>query len=174
MTSILKVDNIQNASGTSALEIDSSGRVTQPAKPAFVARPSASITMTDTNWQTVNFSNVALDVGSNWNSSGYFVVPVDGIYQFNYHARFDSIGTGFVNIALSDRTSGTSPTTGQTTTLFSDSYVINGSPSSNYISLSTSCIIELTANTNVQPWVYSTDSSYSIQSVSHFSGFLVA
>ena len=35
MTSVLKVDNIQNSSGTSALSIDSSGRVTEPQKPAF-------------------------------------------------------------------------------------------------------------------------------------------
>ena len=35
MTSVLKVDNIQNSSGTSALSIDSSGRVNQPQKPAF-------------------------------------------------------------------------------------------------------------------------------------------
>ena len=37
MTSIIKVNNIQNSSGTSALTIDSSGRVTRPQLIAFTA-----------------------------------------------------------------------------------------------------------------------------------------
>ena len=169
----LYVDEIRNSDGSvSALTIDSSGRLLQPAKPAFSCRPTANIDITATGWKTVDFNTVDFDVGSNLNSAGYYTVPVDGIYQFNYHARFANIGSGYIVIALSDRIS-SHPTTGATTNLFTNSYVLFGNPATNYDSPHTSILIELDAGTNVQPWVYSADSSYRIDTVSHFSGFLV-
>jgi len=174
MASILNVDKIRsNAGTTDGLTIDTNGYVKTPARPAFNAVRSSDLNITATGWQMINIDSVELDVGSNYNSSGYYVIPVDGVYQFNLHARFANVGAGFVAMALSDRTSGSSPTTNQTTTLFGNSYVINGSPDATYESLSTSIVKELTANTNVQPWVYSADSNYYISTVTHFSGFLV-
>ena len=84
MTSILKVDSIQNAAGTAAMTIDSSGRILQPAKPAFRgARVIASAnytTETDITGYTESF-----DIGGNFNpTTGIFTVPVDGLYQINF------------------------------------------------------------------------------------------
>ena len=89
MTSILKVNNIQNSSGTSAMAIDGSGRVTTPAIPAFkVTRRNnggsqAQLTGSDifktgqTNGQiTVNYN-----IGSHF-ANGRFTCPVAGLYQF--------------------------------------------------------------------------------------------
>ena len=89
MTSIIKVNNIQNSSGTSAMAIDGSGRVTTPAIPAFkVTRRNnggsqAQLTGSDifktgqTNGQiTVNYN-----IGSHF-ANGRFTCPVAGLYQF--------------------------------------------------------------------------------------------
>ena len=171
MTSILKVDNIQNASGTSALEIDSSGRVLQPKKPSFLCRPSAGMSQTTAGWRTVDFATVEHDIGSNLHTDGYFVAPVDGVYHFDYNARLDAVGSGFVIIALDHNNTGTSPS--GTSALYLSTYFLVGSPNSSYDSLTTSTTIELDANDKVVPWVYANDTSWTIQTASSFSGFLV-
>lgn len=91
MTSILKVDNIQNASGTSALSIDSSGIVAQSAKPSFFAYGSSG------SWQSVSSGGIvteldatAHNIGSHYDTSnGKFTVPVTGVYcfQFNFYIK---------------------------------------------------------------------------------------
>ena len=86
MTGIIKVDTIQNNGGTTGLTIDSSGRVKQPALPAFFALGTAS------GYQACATSNTVI---SEWSTSGtgYFshgglthssgvvTVPVAGIYE---------------------------------------------------------------------------------------------
>jgi len=86
MTSVLKVDNIQNSSGTSAVSIDSSGRISTPARPAFSVHGSASTWFsltTASTWQTITgFDTERYDIGGNYNTStAEFTVPVDGIYM---------------------------------------------------------------------------------------------
>ena len=68
MTSILKVDNIQNASGTSALSIDSSGIVAQSAKPSFFAYGSSE------TWQSVSSGGIVTELDATaqyWQSLRY-------------------------------------------------------------------------------------------------------
>ena len=86
MTGIIKVDEIQNNGGTTGLTIDSSGRVNQPALPAFFALGTAS------GYQACTTSNSVI---SEWSTSGtgYFsqgglthssgvvTVPVAGVYE---------------------------------------------------------------------------------------------
>lgn len=95
MTSIIKVDNIQNSSGTAALTIDSTGRVSQPAKPAFHIHLSATTsgidataTETDVPFDTIDFNigscvAISSDVAT-------FTAPVDGIYHFNSMVQIQS------------------------------------------------------------------------------------
>lgn len=91
MTSVLKVDNIQNSSGTSALSVDSSGNVSattyvkQSAIPAFFARSSTSTYPTGSG--TAAFNDVTsvgcFNQGGHYSTSTYkFTAPVDGIYSF--------------------------------------------------------------------------------------------
>ncbi len=88
--STLKVDTIQHSGGTTGLTIDSSGRILQPTKPAFMARGN------DNNYvQTtpIPFPSVDFNIGSHYNSSTYkFTAPVAGIYMFgsNVYYRCDA------------------------------------------------------------------------------------
>lgn len=84
MASILNVDQINNAAGTTALTIDSTGRILTPARPAFsVTQIEASGSASQTGhytWNTVN-----TNVGSYWSTSNNrFEVPVDGFYSFSF------------------------------------------------------------------------------------------
>jgi len=86
MSSILKVDTIQNTAGTSALTIDSSGRVAKPVTPYLYLRGNSATRVTDkgtaevyTNWNvTTTIGGMAFD-----SSNGRITVPVDGVYIFS-------------------------------------------------------------------------------------------
>ena len=89
MTSILKVSEIQDPTNSNtALTIDSSGRILQPAKPAFLAYPSANFNTTVgqrnvANESTLIYASVHYNYGSHYNTStGRFVAPVTGLYHF--------------------------------------------------------------------------------------------
>lgn len=95
MTSIIKVDEIQNKSGTTALTIDSSGRILQPAKPAFKMEfqdPSPSAA----NYTSYTYflpDTMVFNVGNHAEitaTKGQFTCPVDGIYYFSYSINFSS------------------------------------------------------------------------------------
>lgn len=89
MSSILKVDTIQNTAGTTGLTIDSSGRVLKPVIPSFMvsgtgtwaAQSSGDKVPFNTDSGGQLFNN-----GSHFNTSSYaFVAPVAGLYSFYVH-----------------------------------------------------------------------------------------
>ena len=88
--STLKVGTIQDhANGNNALVIDSSGRVTQPAKPAFRAEKRASNQTYSGGQPKVTFEHEAFDIGSNYDTSNSrFVAAVSGVYFFQSILRF--------------------------------------------------------------------------------------
>ena len=84
MASILNVDQINNAAGTTALTIDSTGRILTPARPAFYAYDTA------VSWQSLSSSHEVVmpstdyNVGSHYSTStGRFTAPVDGLHNFS-------------------------------------------------------------------------------------------
>ena len=86
MTGIIKVDTIQNNGGTTGLTIDSSGRVSTPVRPSFLARVSSNQSLSAATRTVVQFGTTDHNVGSHFSTSTYkFTAPVDGIYQFGYH-----------------------------------------------------------------------------------------
>ena len=90
MTSIVKVDNIQNSSGTAALSIDSGGRILFPQLPCACVSISTSNTQDGSNPYTTTGADMLFDVisvnrASAYNSSnGRFTAPIAGIYEFSY------------------------------------------------------------------------------------------
>jgi len=80
--STLFVDNISSKTGTAqAIEIDSSGRVLMPVKPAFHAyRNAGHVAAT----ATIVWNEAELNQGNHFNTStGLFIAPVAGIYHFS-------------------------------------------------------------------------------------------
>ena len=76
MASILKVNTIQDATNsTTAMSIDTAGRVTTPARPSWSAYTTSHIESS----QTIVFDTVVHNIGSHYNSSnGKFTAPVTG------------------------------------------------------------------------------------------------
>tara|TARA_R100000353_G_scaffold54683_3_gene43769 strand:- start:2450 stop:2992 length:543 start_codon:yes stop_codon:yes gene_type:complete len=86
MTSIIKVNNIQNSSGTSSLTIDGSGRVTKPQLPFFHVEAFTATSSNASQTGVLNFNGIVTNQGSHWNSSNNrFEAPITGIYQFSFN-----------------------------------------------------------------------------------------
>lgn len=96
MASIINVDQIgHSTSATTALTIDSSGRILTPARPAFsVYRTDGSSTGVTGH---VTFNNTHFDIGGNWNTN-YFEAPIAGIYMFSWN-MFSSDSSGNLGAA---------------------------------------------------------------------------
>lgn len=96
MTSILKVDSIQNAAGTSAMAFDSGGNISEANKEYFHVRLSTRITgLSDNTVNVVNFNSnglVEYDTKSNWDSTNnaYQFDSADGVYLITYSVGLQS------------------------------------------------------------------------------------
>ena len=89
MTGILKVDQIQNNTGTSVMTFDSAGNasaaglITKPNLPYFLVQsPHTDVTYTD---QVIPYNNVIEDQGNNYDTANYcFTAPITGVYMFSF------------------------------------------------------------------------------------------
>ena len=83
MSSILKVDTIQNTGGTTGLTIDNSGRVSNPNLISFEAyRTLGDVSVNN----VVVFNQTRHNTGSHYNTSnGTFTAPIAGSYIFTCH-----------------------------------------------------------------------------------------
>ena len=81
MASILKVNTIQDATNsTTAMTIDSSGRVLKPTTPHFHVRKSDGHVGAST---TIVWNNVVRDTESAYSTStGKYTVPLTGLWWF--------------------------------------------------------------------------------------------
>ena len=80
-------------SGT-ALNIDSSGRVTTPQQVSFRAEKTVDENLVAGTSLKVTFDSLAYDVGNNFSLAGkQFVAPVTGKYMFSTGFRVDSFDT---------------------------------------------------------------------------------
>ena len=82
MSSILKVDTIQNTGGTTGLTVDSSGRILKPVIPFGQASSNAKTTATtivNLNTHVISGGGVTVDQTNN-----RMIVPVAGLYKIGY------------------------------------------------------------------------------------------
>ena len=105
MTSIIKVDQIQTASGTNVMSFDSSGRVSHSGNVvSFKANLSGNMNApSQSTWTTITYNTKAFDIGNNFNTStNAFTAPVTGIYYFyhsmSYIANTGSESSGIISI----------------------------------------------------------------------------
>jgi len=86
MTSIIKVNNIQNSSGTAAMTISGTGVVKQPQIPCCQVRLTTANAQDTSNPYTttgedIKLDGIVLNQGSCYSAStGRFTIPVAGIY----------------------------------------------------------------------------------------------
>tara|TARA_A100001515_G_scaffold99857_1_gene80726 strand:+ start:115 stop:627 length:513 start_codon:yes stop_codon:yes gene_type:complete len=88
MASELHVDAIKHSGGTSAMTIDSSGRISHPAQPRFLCQLASHSTITntghDSDWSvSVASWTVRFNVGSMF-SGGTVTFPTDGVYHIHF------------------------------------------------------------------------------------------
>ena len=172
MASVIKVNEIQDTSGNTALSIDSNGVVTKGVVPSWRVCLSASQPINTSGsavavaWDKTSSDNCFIQGGCTLGASnGRVTVPVSGVYQINFSTRYDGIGSGYI-ITRIERNASESGS--------SETYVIDGSPDSSYMTLSGSECFQLDANDTVRITVTSSgDTSWDIQSNSSFSGVLI-
>lgn len=85
MTSILKVDSIQNAAGTAAMTIDSSGRVSTPNVVAWRVKKTNG----DAGTGLITFNLLEINQGSAY-SGTRMTAPIAGIYLVSFTGRHNS------------------------------------------------------------------------------------
>jgi len=107
----IKVANLKSSGGTTAMTIDSSGRVLQPTKPAwFVGKTGNAIAAQN----PVVFDDVDVNVGNIYsNSTGKVTIPIAGNYYmfFKIMSVSGSSGNGETQIRINRQPSGGSVTT---------------------------------------------------------------
>ena len=144
MASILNVDTINNASGTSAMSIDSSGQVLLSAIPYIRMKSTGNVSVNLSTSMTVPFNNVIASRGITLNTSTYkFQVPVTGLYHFSGAVRWNR-ATTYVWWRVDDGTG---------TAVQDSSLVLNGMHSPTGISFVTATgafLCPLTASTDYQ------------------------
>ena len=173
MSSVLKVDAIQNTAGTSALTIDSSGRVSRGVIPAWRLCLSAQQDITtaggsgtDVTFDDSTTGNFGFLQGGCTLSSGAITVPVTGLYQVNAVLRFDDIGSGYIIMRiLKNNDQGDKK----------ELYVIQGTPSTSYDTVSGSDLFSCTAGDTLRvSAMASADTSWHLDpNGCKFSGYLV-
>ena len=100
MASELHVDAIKHSGGTSAMTIDSTGRVLTPARPFFhvyVDNGGTNPSMNTLN--IIPFDGVVSNIGGHFNATNSgnnysFTAPIAGIYQFNWNLSFYNVTVG--------------------------------------------------------------------------------
>tara|TARA_B100000575_G_C23069074_1_gene615711 strand:+ start:528 stop:1067 length:540 start_codon:yes stop_codon:yes gene_type:complete len=92
-TNIQGVQNVKYDASTTAMTIDSSGRVLQPNLPCWFAERTSSYSST-TSFVEVVYNNAHINRGNGYNTSnGRFTVPISGIYQVSWNDIGDTVDT---------------------------------------------------------------------------------
>lgn len=170
MSSDLNVDTIKDTGGTTAMTIDSSGRVSTPVRPAFFAYLNAnqSITSSATD-EKVLFNAEDFDKTNNFASSE-FTAPLAGLYQFNVAIQFE--GSGEVSRYVRARIF----KNGSTSQIEGHNHLSDETSNSDYSMVSYGAIMDLAANDVISVHIAVFNSNLVISGfnkTTHFSGYFI-
>lgn len=104
MTSVLKVDTIQNSSGTGALSIDSSGRMTNSQPIGFHCRQNNGFATTSTtltkidDW--ISTQHGGFNTGLFNESTGVVTIPKTGYYIIQSDVRADNFAGNYIYLTV--------------------------------------------------------------------------
>ena len=87
------VSGISSSSSSNAIVIDSSGRVTLPLQPAFMATSGGPSNFSRNTEVTVTFGSERFDIGTNF-ASNTFTAPITGKYLLQANVSFTDVQTG--------------------------------------------------------------------------------
>jgi len=103
MSKIL-VNELAHTNNTSALTVDSTGRILTPARPSFAARGYAGAVTGQGYQSTSYFGVIDHNIGSYFDNSSStgakFTAPVDGVYHFIYFMGLRAAHDNFCSIHL--------------------------------------------------------------------------
>ena len=92
--STLFVNNIKHTGGTSAMAIDSSGRVAQPVLPSITVEISTSGYVNVAHEAIIPFNNILFHNGglnTSFNTSTHkLTIPIAGVWSISFHALAES------------------------------------------------------------------------------------
>lgn len=173
----LLVQNIKHTNDTSAMTIDSSGRILKPSQPVFEAWYTGSeLTFNAGSNAALTYNNVEQQGGTNYSTStGKFTVPITGFYCF-------TLKNNFYNIAVDNTMyhgllqNGTGFGTDEETI---EEYMTSSHATLDYI-LSATIIRKYTSGDTLQPYVRVGDNgngtgrtNYTAKNYQIFAGFLI-
>ena len=110
MSSILKVDTIQNTGGTTGLTIDSSGAILKPVLPSFSAYRAGAESRTYSAGANISaeMTQTHHNDGGHYKTSGTdvgkFVAPFDGLYFFSISMYKNAAGDKRVYVIIENNT----------------------------------------------------------------------
>jgi hypothetical protein len=132
MTSIIKVDTLQNTTGDTALTIDNGGRVLQPTKPAFRVYKTGGWQAIGNSgvWYTLPFNLEDHDIGGHYDTSTYtFTCPSTGVYFFGAQYQHDANDSARIRLYANGTTSigmAENSTQGDMTQVYATHYMTAG------------------------------------------------
>ena len=162
---------LEVADGTVGVKIDSTGAVTMPLQPAFLAQLSGGFSLSSTNTAlTIPYNTEIFDQNADFNTSTYtFTAPITGKYQFNIITRLDNVDSGatyyHIYFTTSNRT-------------YYDIFDPRGFDQDlGYLGLTVPCLADMDANDTAIVKIYQAGGSAQTTQAgttdSHFSGYLV-
>jgi len=167
LSSRILVDEIYSKTGNaSAFAIDSSGRVTQPALPAWSAYNSSGAY---TNTSPIVFNSTEVNRGSIYSTStGVVTIPVAGVYCINcyLYLRVDNSEDG--TLRLQKSTDG-----GSNFSNVTYAYCYPTGVTQIHVTVTLSHLLDLSANDQLRITFSGSGEYFSGSQESRFSGFLL-
>ena len=97
-TTVQGVQNIKYDASTTAMTIDSAGRVTLPQRIAFMGKKTDTSTLSASSSSNISFNHTDLAHAS-WNGTT-FTAPIAGVYRFYVNGHKQSLDVNPIELAI--------------------------------------------------------------------------